>query len=193
MKPSIKQLYSDNVDSKPINYDFSEGYSEKWDYWEASRCSECNKIIAGCHGEEQHKYIDDKSKCEGYIEAEGPMMNYCYPVSLYSFGNDPELASKAITDLPLCIVHFEEDEDNKYYLALTGGGMDLSWEICEAYMRLGQIPPMHFCSLPGIAGRGQSAKDRWIIAGCRRSAKVMINTAKYTMRKLARWSKGAKG
>ena len=65
-------------------------------------------------------------------------------------GNDEKEAAKALVDLPLCIVYLIEEE--AYFLALTGGGMDLTWQICEAYMRLGYLPPTHFSRLPRYAG-----------------------------------------
>lgn len=69
--------------------------------------------------------------------AEGPMMNYFWPV--HNRGNLEEMAV-SIADLPLCVVEFEDS--GEIGLALTGGGMDLSWEIAEAYIRLGYRPPV---------------------------------------------------
>ena len=116
------------------------------------------------------------------------MMNYYYPLATrHDF--DPQSAAKAIADLPLVIVQFTESGD--YALALTGGGMDLSWEICEAFMRIGELPPMHFASqLPRICGRGTSARDKWIIAGCRRMAQGVIEHGKRTIQNLIRLKAG---
>lgn len=88
--------------------------------------------------------------------SDGPMMNYFYPVSDYTPGGMDEWAAK-IADLPLCVVEL----DGERGLALTGGGMDLSWEIAEAYVRLGYYPPT-WLDLPAMSGRGTSAKDRAI-------------------------------
>ena len=114
------------------------------------------------------------------------MMNYYYPIDLDAERDDLEEAAKKLVDLPLCIVTFEDSDT--IALALTGGGMDLSWEICEAYMLLGYLPPLHFCDLPGISGRGTSNRDKWIIAGCRRSAKFNRDNAYSTIKHLARFS-----
>ena len=167
------------MDAKPRDYDFYKGCGEDWDYWEAARCDKCNKVVLPPWGEYEHDDIED-TECDGYISTDGPMMNYCYPISLR---DEPSEAARKIVDLPLCIVSFTDEDTD--YLALTGGGMDFSWEICEAYMRLGQTPPLHFCSLPAMAGRGQNAHDRWIIAGCRASAKVSRNIAQGVLRALA--------
>ena len=168
--PPIEDLYYSAIDVKPRNYDWSEGYPERWDYYAASRCEECREIVVG-KGGEQHRDIDEESDCRGYIpQNDGPMMNYFYP--LPCFREDVYEAAKKIVDLPLCIVEFmDEADEDRYALALTGGGMDLSWEICEAYMRLGYLPPAHFADLPDYAGVNytRSVKHQWIINAMRRS------------------------
>lgn len=81
---------------------------------------------------------------------EGPMMNYWYPVRGLDF--DAETAAK-IANYPLCVV----EVDDEVGLALTGGGMDLSWEIAEACVALGYFPPAFVDSLPGMSGyRGEN-------------------------------------
>ena len=179
MKPRIRDLWASNVDAKPRDFDFSQGYGEVWEYHEATHCQECGKVVLGYGGEEQHNVIDTDTDCEGWVSVEGPMMNYFYPVDLRE---GIEEAAKKIAGLPLCLVTFNDTEET--VLTLSGGGMDLSWEICEAYMLLGLLPPHHFCNLPHMAGRGTSAKDRWIISACRKSAKVSRNDALSTIRHL---------
>jgi hypothetical protein len=147
------QLQFGNTDSRPVSFDWSNGYAETWEFWEA-RQSEDGKTEASLDGES-----------DGF---DGPMMNYYYPLECYD--ETPEADAEKLRNLPLCIVRIEET--GMYGLALTGGGMDLSWEICEAFMRLGFLPPVHFCRLPAMAGRGQSQRDRWIIAACRRSLRA---------------------
>lgn len=75
-RPNIKSLSAANVDTQSIDYDWSEGYPEKWEYTEAARCDKCNKVLIGRGGEEHHNEIDEDSKCDGYINIEGPMINY---------------------------------------------------------------------------------------------------------------------
>lgn len=114
--------------------------------------------------------------------AEGPMMRYFpLPDDVGRYGFDPEQAAYALQHLPLCVVEFSDESQDKgtpeYALALTGGGQDLSWEICEAFMQIGQLPPIHFCDLPGMAGRadpgyGNFKRDSAIIAACRRSIEI---------------------
>ena len=151
----------DAVQEKPIDYDWSEGYPEKWEYWEASECPECGKILVGA-GEVEC----DKAGCDGTVYNEGPMMNYYYPLPGLE---DPTEAAKKISDVCLCIVQI----DGEYGLALTGGGMDLSWEICAAFIQLGYFPPVHFAgNLPKMAGKEWNKDTRTIIEWCKESVKI---------------------
>lgn len=59
-----------------------------------------------------------------------------------------------LSDLPVCLAHFVDlAETPRVGLALTGGGMDLSDRIAEAYVRLGYLPPAALAPLPDFAGR----------------------------------------
>jgi hypothetical protein len=112
---------------------------------------------------------------EGYNDfdsAEGPMMNYRYQIDDDVYIYD---SAHLIADLPLCLVQDHEEDDN-VYLALTGGGMDLSWEICEAYVRLGYLPPSHF-ELPEMAGKKLNERNARILAAVERSNELLANWA----------------
>ena len=160
--PDVTTLSFANAHSVPINFDWSEGWTETWESYEAHRCEECQAVLTQTYGGMTHKEVDPESDCEGYLSADsGPMMNYYYPLNTCG-GFDQDEAVKAIVDLPLCLVNFRHED---WGLALTGGGMDFNWEICEAFMRLGELPPLHFCRPPAMAGRGKSARDKWIIEG----------------------------
>ncbi len=100
-----------------------------------------------------------------YSGAEGPMMNYWYP--LPAVEDDPVQSAADLADLPLCVVRVEDE----WGIALTGGGEDLTWEIVEAYLRLGQLPPRHFADLPGQADRPRAYEpartvDARIVQAC---------------------------
>ena len=169
----------------PRDRDWSLGYIEEWEVvqpydsndFDNSECSECEGI-----GEILDE-LDEWEKCEkcngtgeidvdneektGYYDYDDmmslntPMMNYYYP--LYHRDSFDSEDAKKINHLPLCIVYFIESEE--YALALTGGGMDLSWQICEAYIRLGYYPPIHF-RLPRMAGKERNAKNLDIVKTC---------------------------
>jgi len=117
-------------------------------------------------------------------QSEGPKMSCWYPCHVA----DEDEAVKLI-DLPVCVVNVNGTAG----LALTGGGMDLSWEIIEAYTRLGQLPPVHFAGdLPAMAGRGQSDRDRYLINASVRAlneyAAMLTNAAE---RVIERFAEGA--
>jgi hypothetical protein len=96
-----------------------------------------------------------------------PMMNYAYPLP---GGLPQEDWHRLMVSCTIVTI------DGDHYLALTGGGMDLSWEICETYLRCGLFPPTHFAThLPAIAGRGQSLLDRMILDACRHSLETARN------------------
>lgn len=173
-RAAIRTLACDAINATPINHaDWTVGLGDTWEPTEASRCETCNEAIVGFGGE-RHDMADDTGECEckGHIgEQEGPMMSYWYPLAI----DDTAEAARTIVDLPLCVVTVGGETG----LALTGGGMDLTWEICEAFMLLGRLPPMHFASrLPQICGRGTSERDRWIAAGCIRSCTIAAQWAR---------------
>lgn len=80
-----------------------------------------------------------------------PMMNYLWPVS----GEDLDpiaLIEEGVGNTAL-IRDFKMD---RYFIALTGGGMDMSEDLIHAYLAFGQLPPVRLCSnitcvSPGMA------------------------------------------
>jgi hypothetical protein len=179
---NVDELSCEAVDVKPIDYDWDgEKFGDEWDFSEASRCEKCGAVLIS-RGDNKHSDIDSDSDCDGYVSpSEGPMMSCFYPVDI-----DLESAAEKLVDLPLCAVSV----NGKTGLALTGGGMDLSWEICEAFMILGMLPPVHF-ELPGISGRGTSEKDKWIIAGCRAALQTVVERMSGRIERLDRLAKDA--
>lgn len=118
------------------------------------------------------------------VYREGPMMSYYYPFQEpYRF--DPLKDAVKIADLPLCIVKVGE----QYGLALTGGGMDLSWEICEAFTRLGMLPPTNMVDLPNMAGKRRSERNLYIVEACREAVRREIS---YLGRRLERLDEAQK-
>ena len=93
-----------------------------------------------------------------------PMMNYAYPAP----GLDAGEMQSTLMGTSLCVVTINDEP----YLALQGGGMDMRWEICAAYVALDYRPPTQWCELPGMAGRGKSESDRHLIEICARSLEL---------------------
>jgi len=169
----VKDLWGGFIDAKPFDYDWMQHeMGDEWGYFEAVECENCHTLNVDLQCE----------NCDDYLGQEGPMMNYAYPVDVARVGG-PREAAIAIAHLPLCIVEIE-DHEPVYNLALTGGGMDLSWEIVEAYMRLGYLPPMHFCGLPHMAGMRDTPTNRWICSGIAGTLNLMANRVKWAKRDL---------
>lgn len=172
----LEDLGCGRIDAKPrltlwANIEYGDVDDGAWEAWAAEACEDCSEvlILRVNDGNERHRHIDPMSTCDGHVALfEGPMMNFFYPLGDVLTFTNVEAMAKEIVDLPLCLVRLGDELG----LALTGGGgMDLSWEICEAYMRLGYLPPTHF-ELPDMAGRGLSAKDVWIISGYISACKI---------------------
>lgn len=198
---SLKVSY---IDAKPQNYDFGENRwiddEPTWEFLEPAECDDCGRTIVDG---EDHGYVDSDGnavempggldpedyaaeewadehgleRCprEGddfreFSSAEGPMMNYRYPIDSDVFDADH---ARKLADVALCLVQFDGDDT---YLALTGGGMDMSWDICEAYVALGFLPPTHF-KLPRMAGYELSEKHATVLAAVERANQIQINWA----------------
>jgi hypothetical protein len=73
------------------------------------------------------------------------------------------------------------DEQGDYYLMLGGGGMDMSWQIANAFYSLGFAVPLWVCKLPAMAGRGLSDQDQELIKACNKSLKSQINSLEYAL------------
>lgn len=163
--PDLQDLSLRTLDAQSLHVDWRENLHE-WHHWEAVRAEESDKRDVWI-------WPGDRDENEYLFEiAAGPMMNYAYELEVltpYSErGRTPAEAAELLVDLPLCLVEAEFLSED-WYLALTGGGMDFSWEICEAYMRLGFIPPTEFADLPNMAGRPRDENDRKIIEACKRA------------------------
>lgn len=174
----LEDLSHAAIEVKPVSVDWQAGDFDgntPWESYEGTRCEKCGKIVALSCGEGSLAHNEYDVDCEGYLPlAEGPMMSFAYP--LPNFPGDAREAAEKLADLPLAVVEFTSGPlEGLTALALTGGGMDLSWEICEGYIRLGYLPPIHF-EIPGMAGRGKSEEDRAIIAAYLKSCKIVASS-----------------
>lgn len=180
----ITSLRNCAVDAKPIDFTFDVKTNEDcvedagtWRISERIQSESGEQDCSDCDGD--GVYIDEfdvTTDCElcdgegtddldgGDHEAWWPKMNIAMTI--------PELEVPDNWRDCLCnmtVVEIGEDT----FLALTGGGMDMSWAICETYIRLGYLPPAHYSELPAMAGRGESAGDKAIIAACIRSLRML--------------------
>lgn len=171
-------MRNDYIDAKPMDFDFGEGYGERWDTVEPfeemgaeelidfirERTGEEAEIITGEDEDEKLDSLKDQARSCAEADDFAPMMNYFYPID-----GDPARLQAFLMDTCLVVVLIDDEPK----LALAGGGMDLSWEICEAYIKLGYLPPAHFCELPKMAGRGKSEGDQVTMKLCLESLEML--------------------
>jgi len=156
---------------KPKDFNWSEGYGIVWDvvqpFFEED-FNEDDDPDAWRENEEKTGF----SSFDSMLDDNQPMMNYYYP--LYHGDSFDSEAAKKLRHLNLCLIQFYETETQSegFALALTGGGMDLSWDIVTGYIRLGYYPPVHF-RLPNFAGMRKSAGREAVIDACVKGREIV--------------------
>jgi hypothetical protein len=179
----IENLSGDAVDAETREIDWRDELGDDLDGFQSCEmiaCYECGKKYAASLG------CTECPKCGGESDpVEGPMMNYFYPCP---FRGSLEAAATAIGETCLCIV---ELDDGTRGLALTGGGMDLSWQIARAYVSLGFLPPAHI-RLPRMAGWEHYGDAAYMLKVCKASQEVMIRRASWGLADLDTMEKDRK-
>lgn len=182
----IEELWVDSTSVTSVDYDWSsedargEWREPNWRAYAVPECYECYEHARWNDSIGAYACVNQECERVGLEiepdEPAAPMMNYHYPLpdlnrfqASYDAPVDVREVEWRIRDLPLCLVEWD---DGGYSLALTGGGMDLSWEICEAFTRLGYLPPLHFADLPAMAGMPRDEDDQYVIDACLRTAEV---------------------
>jgi hypothetical protein len=117
-----------------------------------------------------------------------PMMNSLWPLEEFEYHlkkfNDRTL-KKAIDDAGAMTL-IQRNDDDEYYLALAGGGMDLSWDIAAGYVNLGYLPPFIICEhLPEFSGENYGDdKHRNVILACQRTITFVKNRAERAQKEI---------
>mgnify|MGYP001614724632 FL=1 len=134
------------------------------------------------------RYPADKMREEqGEEDAYAPVMSFFWPLEdrkSYDASDADKLLGLPVTLVKLAGSYGTPNGD-LFVLALTGGGMDLSWEIAEAYIRLGCLPPFDL-RLPSMAGKELTAQSALTLEACRRSASVLATWTANRRGELAR-------
>ena len=200
-RPAPEELSWGSHDGRSVDYDWSEHDPEgDWevvmpDFRSYERkllllYAKENSIDLEEHfgGKRELKETPDEAVAEFLSErwneegSENPVMNYYYPIHIGWSGSISAEDAQfilSVNHLCLTVVHMMDDNvSDDYVLALTGGGMDLTWEICEAFCLLGQIPPSSMSDVPDMSGRGMSKRDQWILACIKRGHEANIEQAK---------------
>jgi hypothetical protein len=166
-KMHVNELWVQTAHERPEHYDFSE--NKRWEDWDIP--------FSLTEEEEQNEEFN-------------PMMNYFYP--LPNFEDQKRYREldngyiKDAVDEAGSLTLVKKLKYDEYGLALTGGGMDLSWDICRGYINLGYLPPLHFCEdLPEESGEDYNKpRNRIVLEACKRSAKMVEDNAKRALAKL---------
>lgn len=102
-------------------------------------------------------------ECGAHEDSAVPMMNYAYPLHCHYDINDSEDLKKILKVVrETCLTVMYNTEEDAYYLALCGGGMDLSQDIAYAYFILGRWIPfallIDVCTQPELSVYG----SKWL-------------------------------
>lgn len=178
---SAEGLRYTHLISYPRTIDWARPGTGVWAYAEAVECDQCGAPIVN---------LDDHAgDCSDFGEtgsldlgADGPTSSTFYPCEI----EDDVVAARALADLSLCVVTLNVDDDPETGIALTGGGMDMTWELVEGYMRLGHYPPVLLCNLPRFSGMTATRTNMHIVAGCRKTLEVLIRRSQETIHTLDR-------
>jgi hypothetical protein len=171
-KETLENLTYNFIDAGSESYDWSEGYAESWDIIrpDASQFSE-SEIIAAAElydieiADFEHNELIENIQNEIWIDSQyEPMMNYYVDLGNY---NAQEIAQKFNNS---CFTVIEFDTGN-IGLALTGGGMDMSWSMARAFINAGYLPPQYISQLPGMSGENSALT----IAACNKTLKILSN------------------
>lgn len=98
-----------------------------------------------------------------------PMMNYAYPLpNFQGDAGDAQFTLDTLGHGCACVV---VEIGGEPWLALAGGGMDLSWDICRAYIALGYYPPAHYAGRLPRQGETDVETARIALEACRIAAR----------------------
>lgn len=155
---NIDNLSAEVIDGQTRHYDFSEGYPSEW--------------------EVAFRMTEEERMNERYM----PMMNTLWPLP-DSF--EPQEQHKEDMDNMTIVALKEGSGYPDYYLALTGGGMDMSWQIGRTYVNLGYLPPAALNDLPRMANIDTSkARNRKVIEALKKTHEINKNSSDHAINKL---------
>ena len=189
-KQIIENLGASNVADRSMNYNFGDnydmdgfGHEGKWsniypvfgDVESAKNFFTSNgydvPLEKPAHEYDEDEYLEYLNEQIREICQDNdyfsPMMNYYYEIDLRR--QEAESVQARIDRYGGCCILVNIGEEPK--LCLSGGGMDLTWEIAWSYILCGQLPPTKYCDLPDQC-EPLSRRNRLIIKACRKSIQV---------------------
>jgi hypothetical protein len=163
-----------NVDSFGADADFTELYSE-------GRLEivipEPTRQDRESHGLPKRGQWDDGDQAaDEYRDSFFPMMDSLWPVVL-AYGRSEQTAADLMNRHGGATSLISIDGDD--FIAMTGGGMDLSWHLAAAYVCCGAVPPLRLLeSLRGSPFMLSPTMNRAVAAAAREGAAFMRRKAK---------------
>lgn len=123
--------------------------------------------------------LEDVLRDSDFLIGLEPMANWAYPLPGYHGDPERDQWRLAAERLAVTLVRLPQEWDTRsnrepYVLALSGCGMDLSWDIAEAYIILGYLPPA-WIHLPRFAGEKYTPRKAAVIRAMRRGLEVRRN------------------
>ena len=182
----IGELSLAAVDVNSAYFNFGEEFGVTWDEVTLGllQCESCPATFDDdAHGEgDPHYHEGDPCPiCPHTLQRPevAPMMNYYYELPYYEGDPEEDQLTLYQSSANVVLVRMLNIKDNgdSYALALSGGGMDLSWDICHAYILLGYAPPLHFCDLPDFGQDNSQEPYNLILKACLQSAKFVAERA----------------
>lgn len=152
---SVKDLYYPRSEDH-VDYSWSDeahvdhNGEPSYEFWEATMAAGRTYVYAtedaawtshyldgGIRSEEGDFEMPDELSYLGDVVG-GPIMNGYWPLGydLAPLGTSPRFVAAKLVDMPVCLVQV----DGLYGIALTGGGMDLSWELANSAIVAGFMP-----------------------------------------------------
>lgn len=158
-------------------------YSINVDWSNYERWENCGRslIEQNCKHKEGVQYSGYCEKCEISEDDCTPMMNYAYP--LETTPNDEDIIE--VCEKTCCTVMYNIEEDC-HYIALCGGGMNLSQDIALAYNILEKWIPLELAlqvsTQDGLSKGGKTFRK--IMRACRDSIKMDISHGKNRLKEI---------
>ena len=161
-----------------MSYSINVDWGDQYERWE--NCGR-SLINAKCECDEGVNYSGYCEKCEISEDDNEPMMNYAYP--LETTPNDEDIIE--VCEKTCCTVMYNIEEDC-HYIALCGGGMDLSQDIALAYNILEKWIPLELAlqvsTQDGLSKYGKNF--RRVMRACKDSIKMDISNGKNRLKQI---------
>lgn len=154
----LTRMFHTAIDAESQDYDFSRSFDD-WHVPKPNFSDHDNHTIREAiryigldpddytrEGWPQNVIEDAREKLRTDSTLE-PMMNSVWPMREYR-GNTAKDQLAVAWNTTCCIVEIESMPGDHPFIAMTGGGMDLSWDLAEAYMRCNFLPPTNLLPLP---------------------------------------------